>query len=168
QPPLVLDEHFNIDGFQLIESGTYLFMHAREADEERVIELQQAINELWDCGQAFRPGDSPPGWQVGNNPRFPDLMLVPDAGCAVASTRGSLKSLTRGDHGWAPDEPDMHGIFIAAGPGIPAGLRIPALRSVDVYPLMLRQLGLPVPTDPDSGLDSDLDLWPGVLRAGQE
>ncbi|HET6566012.1 MAG TPA: ectonucleotide pyrophosphatase/phosphodiesterase, partial [Xanthomonadales bacterium] len=55
QPPLVLDEHFNIDGFQLIESGTYLFMHAREADEERVMELQQAINELWDCGQAFRP-----------------------------------------------------------------------------------------------------------------
>jgi len=166
-PPdaFVLDEHFDIDGFRPIEGGNYLFLHATDADENRVMELQQAINEAWKCGHAWRPGDAPPGWHIGDNPRFPELILVPQAGCAIASTRTSIQWLSPGDHGWAPEDPDMQGIFIAAGPGIPSGLSIPALRNVDVYPLLLRQLGIPVSEELAGSLDSNLQLWPGLLDA---
>lgn len=159
RPPLVLDEQFDITGLRPIEGGNYLFLHASQPDDARILELQQAINRAWDCGHAWRPADAPAEWHIGNNPRFPDLILIPEAGCAVASTRSSLDSLSPGDHGWAPEVPDMHGLFIAAGPGIPAGLRIPPVRNVDIYPFLLRQLGLPVP----GPLDSNLELWPGLL-----
>jgi predicted AlkP superfamily pyrophosphatase or phosphodiesterase len=159
QPALVLDEQFDIRGFRPLEGGNYLFLYQRQPDDQEVLQLQQAINATWDCGHAWRPGDAPATWHLGNNPRFPDLIVMPHPGCAVASTRDSLKSLSPGDHGWAPEMPEMHGVFIAAGPGIPAGLRIPALRNVDVYPLLLRQLGLPVTTE----VDSNLELWPALL-----
>jgi predicted AlkP superfamily pyrophosphatase or phosphodiesterase len=163
EPALVLDEHFDIEGFQPIEGGNYLFLHTSKADAARVINLQQAINEVWTCGRAWRPADAPQSWQVGPNPRFPELILVPDAGCAIASTRKNLMSLSLGDHGWAPGDPDMQGLFIVAGPGIPAGLRIPPLRNVDVYPLLLRQLGIVPDAELARSLDSNLELWPGLL-----
>jgi hypothetical protein len=31
----------------------------------------------------------------------------------------------------------MHGIFLAAGPGIPAGREIDTIEAVDIYPLLL-------------------------------
>ena len=46
----------------------------------------------------------------------------------------------RGHHRW-------EGIFIAAGPGIRAGASVEELSIVDVAPLLLHQLGLPVPED---------------------
>ncbi len=159
QPALVLDEQFDISGFRPLEGGNYLFLYQRQPDEPALLQLQQSINATWDCGHAWRPGDAPAAWHLGDNPRFADLILIPDPGCAVASTRDSLNSLSAGDHGWAPEMPEMHGVFIAAGPGIPAGLRIPALRNVDVYPLLLRQLGLGVTTQ----VDSNLELWPELL-----
>jgi hypothetical protein len=36
----------------------------------------------------------------------------------------------------------MHGIFLALGPGLPAGTVVPAVQAVDVYPLLARLLGL--------------------------
>ncbi len=37
----------------------------------------------------------------------------------------------------------MHGILLMAGPGIPPGTRLPAVANTDVYPLLVRMLGLP-------------------------
>jgi hypothetical protein len=51
--------------------------------------------------------------------------------------------MTRGDHGWSPEFPDMHGIFIAAGPRLPQGEIIDPLSVVDVYPLLREILELP-------------------------
>ena len=39
----------------------------------------------------------------------------------------------------------MRGIFIASGPHIKSGLKIPAFENVHVYPLIARILNLPVP-----------------------
>src|SRR5690625_7591874 len=47
-----------------------------------------------------------------------------------------------GMHGWDPAVSEMHGIFIARGPGFIPGSRSPAMASVDVYSLMARLPGL--------------------------
>ena len=47
-----------------------------------------------------------------------------------------------GMHGWDPTLPEMHGILLAAGPGIAAGVALPAVDAVDVYPLVAHLLGL--------------------------
>lgn len=158
-PPFVLEGRYDLHGITPVDGGSYLFLHFDEANAQRVAELQQAINRDWDCGHAWTPEDAPPAWHIGDNPRFPDLILTPEPGCAVLSHPDKASKINHGDHGWAPEVPEMHGIFIAMGPGIPAGLRIPPVHAVDIYPLMLRQLGLPL----TQKLDSNLELWPQLL-----
>ena len=50
--------------------------------------------------------------------------------------------LDRGNHGWDPIDPVMHGIFVAAGPQIARAGRIPAFESVGVYPFLVAMLRL--------------------------
>ena len=52
----------------------------------------------------------------------------------------------------------MHGIFMAAGPRLPNGLLIPPIDNVDVYPLMMEVLGLPITTPIDGDPDVLLPL----------
>ena len=54
----------------------------------------------------------------------------------------------RGSHGYDPSLPSMQATFIAHGPAFRRGTRLPAFDNVDVYPLLMRLLGLtPAPND---------------------
>ena len=55
-----------------------------------------------------------------------------------------------GAHGYAIEEPTMHATFIASGPAFRDHVALPAFDNVDVYPLLMRLLGLqPLPNDGD-------------------
>jgi predicted AlkP superfamily phosphohydrolase/phosphomutase len=56
------------------------------------------------------------------------------------------------------------GVFIAAGPGVRVGAEVGALSIVDVAPLILHRLGLPVPDDVDGRVPVEV-LEPGELAA---
>ncbi len=43
----------------------------------------------------------------------------------------------------------MHAIFLASGPRLPKGEMIGPINSVDVYPLMMEILGIPISTPID-------------------
>jgi hypothetical protein len=45
-------------------------------------------------------------------------------------------------HGWEAVNPDLHAIFLAMGPRIPAGRRIATFPAVEVYPFLTEILGL--------------------------
>jgi predicted AlkP superfamily pyrophosphatase or phosphodiesterase len=51
----------------------------------------------------------------------------------------------RGAHGYAPEHPDMAGIFLAIGRGVPAGAQPSAVRMIDVAPTVARLLGMAPP-----------------------
>ncbi|WP_187368725.1 alkaline phosphatase family protein [Baekduia soli] len=74
----------------------------------------------------------------------PDVtMVLADAGTVSILPSDELISRRdepRGHHRW-------EGIFIAQGPGIRAGAQVDELSIVDVAPLVLHRLGLPVPDD---------------------
>jgi predicted AlkP superfamily phosphohydrolase/phosphomutase len=55
-------------------------------------------------------------------------------------TSDELHELHPGDHGWDPENREMHGIFFASGPRLEAGQQIGEISAVDVYPLMLELL----------------------------
>jgi predicted AlkP superfamily phosphohydrolase/phosphomutase len=104
-------------------------------DVRRPHDDHQLVEEVWTREQAF----SGPFEELG-----PDLSLV----LADGGTMSILPSETivarrpepRGHHRW-------EGIFFAVGPGIRAGESVEELSIVDVAPLLLHQLGLPVPED---------------------
>lgn len=153
QQPYLLADYVNLDDISIIEGGSYLFLHIDDDEPSRAAGIVARVNNTWKHGRAFLPGDTPAQWRVGNNPRFPDVILIPDAGHAVLSSEGRAGKINAGDHGWAPENPDMHGFFVACGPNITPGLSLGPVSTIDIYPLMLSILGLDAPEKIDGNPD---------------
>lgn len=139
---LVLEDYVNLDNTHIIEGGSYLFIHFEEDDPARAQAMVDVVNDNWDHGQAYVPSTLPPHWQVGDNPRFPDVILISETGDAVISRSEKRHKVSAGDHGWSPESPEMHGFFVASGPNIRPGVTLGPVRNIDVYPLMVSILGL--------------------------
>ena len=56
-----------------------------------------------------------------------------------------VSGLRRGGHGYAADHPDMSGIFLAIGRGVPQGLTLGEVRAIDVAPTVARLLSIKPP-----------------------
>jgi predicted AlkP superfamily pyrophosphatase or phosphodiesterase len=145
QRPYLLADHVNLDDTVIVEGGSYLFLHFDHDEPERAASIVANINNSWDHGRAYLPQDTPAQWHIENNPRFPDVILMPEAGYAVLSTMEKAGKINAGDHGWAPETPAMHGFFVACGPNIAHGISLGAVNNIDVYPLMLSILDLDAP-----------------------
>jgi len=104
------------------------------------------------------PVEAPEAWHLSADAGFADLIVEADPGWLVYSTAERMQWRSRGDHGWAPEAEGMHGIFLACGPGLPTGRKIGAVEAVDVYPLMMAILGLPI-THPIDGDPDKLTRW---------
>jgi predicted AlkP superfamily pyrophosphatase or phosphodiesterase len=156
----ILDQHVVLDGARLVEGGPWVFIHFDKKDDARAMEIRDTINRAWNCGRALLPGDAPESWAVNDSPRFPDIIVQADPGCAVISSSDRRNKITPGDHGWPPEMPEMRGIFMASGPGIAAGTRTGIIHVTDVYPLMMKILGL----DHPGSIDGDPDRLPALLE----
>jgi predicted AlkP superfamily phosphohydrolase/phosphomutase len=89
----------------------------------------------------------------------PDLSMVLAGGAAVSILRSTTtvrrRDQARGNH-------RFEGTFIAAGPGIRAGTHLDELAIVDVAPIVLHALGVPIPAGLDGRLPEEL-FEPGAL-----
>ena len=106
----------NIRDATIIEGSSYLFMHFDRDDPDRAQDIVQTVNSRWSLGRAYTPADAPVQWHVDNNPRFPDVILMPEPGFAVLSTAQKAAWISVGDHGWAPGAPAMHGFLCRQWP----------------------------------------------------
>ena len=107
-------------------------------------------------GRAYLRGEVPAALRYRADPRIGDVVIVADPGVMFELGRPSPPA---GMHGWDPRHPDMHGIFIAAGPDIRPGRRIGAVDSVHVYPFLARLLRLA----PNPDIDGDPAVFAPVL-----
>ena len=107
-------------------------------------------------GRAYLRGEVPDALRYRADPRIGDVVIVADPG-VMFELGGS--SPPAGMHGWDPRHPDMHGIFLAAGPEIRPGRRIGAFESVHVYPFLARLLRLA----PNPDVDGDSAVLAPVL-----
>jgi len=102
----------------------------------------------------FRPGGFPAEWETAQNARFGDLFMLADPGWEFVTT--VPRSLyTLGEHGYAPDTPEMMGVFLAVGPSFRSGLRLAPRQNRTLHELLIHLLGLQNPikaTMPDFGL----------------
>ena len=95
----------------------------------------------YDC---WRKSELPERWHYGRNARVPEIVCQMHEGWDAA-TRAALAKRpqgTRGSHGYDPGLTSMRTIFIARGPSLRAGLVVPPIDNVDVYPLLMSLLGL--------------------------
>ena len=107
--------------------------------------LARRTREVLNAGlvraRAYARGATPSRWHLEGNVRAGDVIVVGDPGYVVAKGAHD-RVLDRGNHGWDPIDPAMHGIFIAAGPQIARAGRIAAFENVDVYPFLVSLLRL--------------------------
>ncbi len=87
--------------------------------------------------------------------RAPEILLVPKDGAMAVGTTEFLShrtsSLTYAGSGWHR----MEGVFIAAGKPITPGKR-PKLQIVDLFPILVAALGVPIPTGLDGHVPEGL------------
>ena len=154
----VLRDHIDLAGLEIIAGGAYAWIYQEQPDRERALAIRDAINENWEHGRAVLRDEAPADWRISRSLRFPEIFLVPDLGHGVVIDREGIDRLQRGDHGWDPSNRAMHGIFLAAGPGLPRGRVIGEVSAVEIYPLMLwlLQIEAPAPAPGRSGLRSRL------------
>jgi len=145
---IVLDDYVTLFPDELFEFGAIGQVFPRSGREDEIFEaLQGAHPEL----AVYRRGATPERLHLYDNPRVAPILLVPTAGWEVVP-RSRLESgqpVIAGDHGADPTtNPDMHGIFYAAGPGLALGRALGPVAQVDIYDFMCHLLGLePAPND---------------------
>jgi predicted AlkP superfamily pyrophosphatase or phosphodiesterase len=76
------------------------------------------------------------GWAITTHARF--------------EPRKGERSQSGGEHGYDPRTRSMHALFIAAGPGLRAGVTVAGFENIHVYEFTCRVLGLtPAKNDGD-------------------
>jgi predicted AlkP superfamily pyrophosphatase or phosphodiesterase len=107
--------------------------------------------------ECWRKQDVPVRWHYGRNPRVPAIVCQADIGWILTIRNPSARAgrHATGAHGYAPEAPEMRAVFVADGPRFADHARLPAFDNVDVYPLLMRLLG--VPPEPNDGNPDTFD-----------
>jgi predicted AlkP superfamily pyrophosphatase or phosphodiesterase len=147
--PFIMENVADLDGLTVIDHGAAAFIYLPDEDPDFAIAVRDAINESWQHGRAMLRRELPRSWRATEAAGFADIVAQAEPGYLVFSTLAQAKGASRGDHGWARESEDMHGIFMAAGPRLPKGETVPAIEAVDVYPLLMEILELPITTPID-------------------
>lgn len=121
------------------------------ATDMAVDDIVAALSDAHPRLRVWRREEIPADYRFRHHARIPDVLAEADHGWMISSRRNRgavLMRPTRGMHGWDPLQREMHGIFIAHGPALQGGTRLPLLRSVDLYSLMAHLLDIdPAPND---------------------
>jgi predicted AlkP superfamily pyrophosphatase or phosphodiesterase len=152
----LLEDLIDLKDITVGDAGPHANLHVG-GGEARARQVRDQINAGLRHGRAYLRAEVPARLHYREDPRIGDVVIVMDEHYMVAVRRPGRDpySTAAGMHGWDPALPSMHGIFVAVGPDIAAGTRIPAFESVDVYSLMAELLGL-TPASPLDGANGRL------------
>lgn len=134
-------------GVRMVEGGPYASLWVDEGGPERLPRLRDSLQAVLPEADVWLRGEIPERFHYSADPRIGDIVILARAGTTVV-TPDRLPKRDGYTHGWDNLTPEMGGIFLARGPGITPGQRIPSFEAVHVYPLLAHLLGLePAPVD---------------------
>ena len=159
---ILLGDVVDVRGMRAVFLGPDASLHTdgRNAQATRV---RGTFNRRVDdsLAEAFLRREAPAHLHLHDNPRFGDVVVVPTVGTRIAVRRDA--SPPAGMHGWDPTASSMHGIFLARGPGLAAGARIPPFENIHIYPFLAEVLEL----EPNRVIDGERSVL-GSLLAPRE
>ncbi len=144
---VILDEYIDTVGLVRFDgwNPNYSFQ-AKEEAKDKIWKQLTGIPHV----KVWKQGNLPTRFHYGNNPRVYDFVLVAENGWSVYWSWQNKNG--KGAHGYDNDFKDMQAIFYAMGPDFKKGYTQPAFPNVDVYPLVIKLLGLnPVKSDGNLG-----------------
>jgi predicted AlkP superfamily pyrophosphatase or phosphodiesterase len=155
-------------GVDVRKAGSSSLAHLFLADPADRPRLERRLRDL-DHVTPIARESLPAELRLDHPTRTGDLVVQPDAGYVFRDgpLRQRLWRRVRrwlgwhtGMHGFDPEHPDMGGVFLAMGRGVPAGLRLGAVHQIDVAPTVARLLGIEPPRDAEGA------PIPGIGDAG--
>lgn len=131
--------------YQDVAAGPYAAMHATPGREA---ELAAALLKPQQHMQCWRKQDIPARLVYGSNPRVPAFVCLAEVGWSIVFNDERAAKVKGGAHGYDNLSSEMAATFIAAGPAFKPGVVLRSLDNVDVYPLLMRLIGVPaLPSD---------------------
>lgn len=152
---VALDTLIDTTGVYVADAGPNAHLHIR-GGPDRARTLRDSINRRMRRGRAYLRSELPARLHVSHEPRVGDVVVLMQEHFTIGRAARPPKEGT-GNHGWDPAIASMQGIFVASGPGIPAGTTIPPFENVEIYPWLAELLAL----KPAAGTDGR----PGWLAA---
>jgi predicted AlkP superfamily pyrophosphatase or phosphodiesterase len=136
---IALDEYIDLSKVYVSDWGPAAQIWAGEMSAEEIVAALANAPHL----RAWQREDIPERYHFDSHYRVPHVLVEADPGWLISSKPYMANpNPPKGMHGWDPALAEMHGIFIARGPGFVPGARSPAMRSIDVYALMTHLLDL--------------------------
>ena len=146
----------NLRDTTIILTGPHANVFVRP-NPERAHSTRDALNNGLRHGRAYLRDEVPAPLHYRDNPRIGDVVIIANPGAMM--NVGTRSRPPAGMHGWDPQNPEIHGVFLAAGPNITAGRRIGPVESIHVYPFLTQLLHL----TPNPNIDGDVSVLPPLF-----
>jgi predicted AlkP superfamily pyrophosphatase or phosphodiesterase len=153
-----LEDYIDLDAVQTVDSSPNLGIEPKTMSVEQIY---QALAGRHPNLKVYRKEEIPARFQYGSHPRIPPVFIMVDDGWTIMPRRTAARLTRFGNHGYDNALDSMQGLFVAAGPAFRQGVTVPRFRSVDLYELMCRILGV----RPNRN-DGDAAAGQALLRAG--
>lgn len=134
-----LEDYLPKDSYEVVVSGPEAMINPLPGHEA---DLDALTKKKFDHMRCWHKADIPANFKFGKNPRVPEVMCLGDVGWLVATTHEKGIGYKAGAHGYDPAAPEMAALFIANGPDIKPGVKLPSFDNVDVYSLEMKLLNL--------------------------
>lgn len=150
----ILEDYVDLAKVQVDFEESVMGLRPRDGNADGLI---QALSRLSAHYKVYRAADLPARFHMSGTDRIPPVWVVPEEGWEIfqrSTFTGYLANFHKGQHGYDPAYPSMHGILIASGPAFRAGgLVVDSAENIHVYNLMCAALGLkPAKNDGDDRL----------------
>ena len=152
-----MDDLMDVNAANFITTGILAGMRPSPENEPAIAKFLLAPHDHFQC---WRKEDMPARFHYGTNPRIPPLLCLVETGWTFATHDWVEKKkghMSKGEHGYDNDAPEMRALFVAHGPAFKQGLSVPEFDNVNVYPLLTHLLGIPAaPNDGDPAVTAPM------------
>ncbi len=149
-----------IDGYNCSFNDDGPFMQINPPADKR-LEVFNILKKNENHYKVYLKENMPDYFHFNQHPFISSILLVADMGWSLTTNRRSDWLLTaKGNHGYDNNHIDMHGIFLATGPGFKHEYRTGTLWNIDIYPLLCKLFDI----YPRSNIDGRLERIGFILK----
>ncbi|QBB71017.1 alkaline phosphatase family protein [Pseudolysobacter antarcticus] len=139
---VVLNDLVNVDNITVESAGILAGLAPKPGHEK---EVENALLKPQAHMQCWKKTNVPIRLHYGTNPRIPEILCLANEGWLIGTQDvidDPKHHFSLGEHGYDNDLPSMRALFIAHGSAFKHGLVVPEFDNVDVYPMLMRVLGI--------------------------
>lgn len=151
-----------LTNFITVGNGPQILIYLKPNAERKLVDdLYTSLKKLAHSNGHFKVHrrEDMSAHQYDSSARAGDIVLEAELGWSLF-LEAPKTTVNGGNHGWHPSAQNMHGIFIAEGPGFKTKKKVGTFENVNVYPAILKALELEIP----EGRDGKLRNVKNILR----